>query len=134
MKMTGLIMCALLLATGCGSKPEDSDQRVDLDDAALRDLVQRSFQYVAMYNVNNKFAETRGGWNSVLANTELADHTLQKLVGGFARLDGRGIRGNSELLQVAWRATKQLHWLACSQLHGPPHADNVYGHAVDLPD
>ncbi|MDJ0992308.1 MAG: DUF1214 domain-containing protein [Dinoroseobacter sp.] len=51
-------------------------QTVELDDAELRNLVERSYQYVAMYNVNNKFAESRGGWNTVLANTELADHTF----------------------------------------------------------
>lgn len=57
-------------------------QSVDLDEAALRNIVERSYQYVAMYNVNNKGALQPGnplggeGWNRVFANTELADHTV----------------------------------------------------------
>jgi len=49
---------------------------VELSDAQLENLVQRSYQYVAMYNVNNKFAITEGGWNLCAANTTLKDHTL----------------------------------------------------------
>jgi len=32
-----------------------------LSDAARENLVRRSYQYVAMYNVNNKFALKQGG-------------------------------------------------------------------------
>lgn len=59
-----------------------SAESVDLDEAALRNIVERSYQYVAMYNVNNKGALQPGnplggeGWNQVFANTELADHTV----------------------------------------------------------
>jgi len=51
----------------------------------MEELVRRSYQYVAMFNVNNKFAldpdnpMTTGGYNRTLANTELADHTLQAI-------------------------------------------------------
>jgi hypothetical protein len=40
-------------------------------------IVRRSYQYVAMYNVNNKAAEHAGGWNKFLADTQLKDHTLK---------------------------------------------------------
>ncbi|NOD86833.1 MULTISPECIES: DUF1254 domain-containing protein [unclassified Ruegeria] len=29
-----------------------------------------------MFNVNNKFADSRSGWHTVLADTELKDHTF----------------------------------------------------------
>ena len=51
----------------------------------MADIVQRSWQYVAMYNVNNKFAMdpanplSTGGWNRIKANTTLADHTLKAI-------------------------------------------------------
>ncbi len=54
-------------------------QKVSLSDAQLEDLVRRSYQYVAMYNVNNKFALKQGGWNTCRADTELKDHTLQEI-------------------------------------------------------
>ncbi len=58
---------------------------VDLTDEQVENIVRRSYQYVAMYNVNNKFAMdpsnpmTTGGWNRVQAATTLADHTLQAI-------------------------------------------------------
>jgi len=32
----------------------------------LKTLFKRSYQYVALYNVNNKFALSQGGWNTLL--------------------------------------------------------------------
>ena len=52
---------------------------IELSDAQIDDLVQRSYQYVAMYNVNNKFALSQGGWNTCVADTELKDHTMQDI-------------------------------------------------------
>ena len=49
----------------------------DLSDQEIDNLVRRSYQYVAMYNVNNKNALKQGGWNTVVADTELKDHTLK---------------------------------------------------------
>lgn len=49
----------------------------NLSEAQLEDLVRRSWQYVAMYNVNNKGAEQYGGWNICDVDTQLKDHTLQ---------------------------------------------------------
>jgi hypothetical protein len=75
-----LVLVAGLLATGLA--PAKSAQRVDLSEAQMEGLVLRSYQYVAMFNVNNKFAlDTDNpmctqGYNRVFANTALADHTL----------------------------------------------------------
>lgn len=63
----------------------ESGFSVDLSEDQLEELVQRSYQYVAMFNVNNKFAldtdnpMMTGGYNRVRANTALADHTLQAI-------------------------------------------------------
>ena len=52
---------------------------VDLSDDDVENLVKRSYQYVAMYNVNNKFALKHGGWNTVDADTRLKDHTMREI-------------------------------------------------------
>jgi len=63
---------ALMFATDPASAAELTDEDID-------NLVRRSYQYVAMYNVNNKFAITQGGWNTVDPDTELKDHTMQDI-------------------------------------------------------
>ena len=57
-----------------GAAPAES-----LTDAEVENLVRRSYQYVAMYNVNNKFAIKHGGWNTIDADTELKDHTMREI-------------------------------------------------------
>ncbi len=52
---------------------------VELSDKDIDNLVQRSYQYVAMYNVNNKFAQGQGGWNTVAPDTKLKDHTMREI-------------------------------------------------------
>ena len=52
---------------------------VELTDEQVDNLVERSYQYVAMYNVNNKFALKQGGWNSCDPDTELKDHTMREI-------------------------------------------------------
>jgi len=52
---------------------------VELSDADVENLVERSYQYVAMYNVNNKFALKQGGWNTCDPDTELKDHTMREI-------------------------------------------------------
>jgi hypothetical protein len=52
---------------------------IALSDADIENIVLRSYQYVAMYNVNNKFAISQGGWNTVVPDTELKDHTMQDI-------------------------------------------------------
>ena len=51
----------------------------ELSDAEIDNLVRRSYPYVAMYNVNNKFALKQGGWNTVDADTQLKDHTMREI-------------------------------------------------------
>jgi len=50
-----------------------------LSDDQVKDIVRRSYQYVAMYNVNNKFALKQGGWNTCDADTKLKDHTMKEI-------------------------------------------------------
>ncbi len=54
-----------------------AQKRVKLSDEHIENLVKRSYQYVAMYNVNNKGAMQYGGWNIVDVDTELKDHNLK---------------------------------------------------------
>ena len=42
-----------LLIFGCNSKPDSAS---NLTDEELTTIVKQSYQYVAMYNVNNNFA------------------------------------------------------------------------------
>jgi len=51
----------------------------ELTDAQIENIVKRSYQYVAMYNVNNKFALKQGGWNTIVADTKLKDHTMREI-------------------------------------------------------
>jgi hypothetical protein len=51
----------------------------ELSDAEVENLVKRSYQYVALYNVNNKFALKEGGWNICSPDTQLKDHTLREI-------------------------------------------------------
>ncbi len=55
------------------------DRQVQLTNADVENLVERSYQYVAMYNVNNKFALKQGGWNICDPDTELKDHTMREI-------------------------------------------------------
>jgi len=76
--------------TSCNSKQEkkDSDKdetKITLSDSEVENLVKRSYQYVAMYNVINNFAMmeknpmTSGGWNKTKFNYTLADHTVRAI-------------------------------------------------------
>jgi hypothetical protein len=83
-----LLFPLVLLFLGCQGPSEDATPAADqtrdtefpaLSDADVYDLVRRSYQYVAMYNVNNKFAMKQGGWNTVDADTQLKDHTMREI-------------------------------------------------------
>ncbi|MDX1281886.1 DUF1214 domain-containing protein [Shewanella colwelliana] len=80
--IAAVAISASLIMTGChqSSNSEStliqSTEVLEITDAALEDIVRHSYQYVAMYNVNNKFALAQGGWNTVHADTQLKDHTL----------------------------------------------------------
>ena len=78
-----LALAAALLLSGLA--PAQSAERVELTDEQMHELVLRAYPYVAMFNVNNKFALdadnplSSGGYNRVKANTDLADHTVQAI-------------------------------------------------------
>jgi hypothetical protein len=105
MKLRTYYLVALLLMVfglnGCAQEAADQ-QAIELTDAQVDNIVRRSYQYVAMYNVNNKFAMdptnpmSTGGWNRIKANTALADHTLKAIA-----------RPNNDTLYIA--AMLDLH-------------------------
>ncbi|MDK9556703.1 DUF1214 domain-containing protein [Marinobacter sp. M216] len=79
---TPLKRCAIFLTLAVGlivaglslGQPREA---IALSDVQVEELVKRSFQYVAMYNVNNKSAIQNRGWNTCVADTQLKDHTLK---------------------------------------------------------
>jgi hypothetical protein len=75
------VACVLALAlgiVGC-SGPKSVDGARMLTDDQVENLVERSYPYVAMYNVNNQFAMKQGGWNTISADTKLKDHTMREI-------------------------------------------------------
>lgn len=78
-----VIISTVMLLASCNSAVKneatvkiDENGFAELTDAEVENIVKRSYQYVTMYNVNNKFAITQGGWNTIAADTKLKDHTL----------------------------------------------------------
>lgn len=72
----------LVAALVCGALIAMSPQvgaAAGLSDAEVENLVRRSYQYVALFNVNNKFALKQGGWNRCDADTTLKDHTMREI-------------------------------------------------------
>jgi len=74
-----MIFMAALLVLGIHEATNAGGTGVALIDTQIENIVRRSYQYVAMYNVNNKFALKQGGWNTVLADTKLKDHTMRDI-------------------------------------------------------
>ena len=70
----GIAILALLVPGASLQAGEET-----LGDAQIENIVKRSYQYVAMYNVNNKFALMQGGWDRCVADTELKDHTMREI-------------------------------------------------------
>ena len=83
--LAGLLM--LVMLASCGKQDElptttpksNNTSAVSLTDEQVESIVFRSYPYVAMYNVNNKFALGAGGWNRCEADTELKDHTMKDI-------------------------------------------------------
>lgn len=50
----------------------------NLSEPQLEDLVRRSWQYVAMYNVKNKVAKQYGGWNICDLDSKLKELPARK--------------------------------------------------------
>jgi hypothetical protein len=88
MRTLSLLSILTLLLAGCQPSETKVDpsadepviaQTLEISEADLDNLVRRSYQYVAMYNVNNKFARTQGGWNTCVADKTLKDHTARDI-------------------------------------------------------
>jgi hypothetical protein len=87
--ITLTLMFVMMSCSTSNSKDErlltDDDGYVLLSEQQIENIVKRSYQYVAMYNVNNKFAlapegsMSTGGWNKGLKNTQLLDHTVKAI-------------------------------------------------------
>jgi hypothetical protein len=82
-KYSIIFMMAFPFLIGCSQANEkkntlktDENGFVILSDTEIENLIKRSYQYVALYNVNNKFALSQGGWNTLQAGTKLKDHTM----------------------------------------------------------
>ena len=86
-----VLLALIIIIAGCGNRPTNN-QKLEIDasgyviltDQQIENLVKRSYQYVAMYNVNNKFAlaktgMTTGGYNKGMTNTQLLDHTVKAI-------------------------------------------------------
>jgi len=91
-KMMPIILVLVVLSLSMGCNKEQASQTtgietnkttsaaaVVLTDEQLENIIRRSYQYVAMYNVNNKFAMKYGGWNFCVADTQLKDHTTREI-------------------------------------------------------
>ncbi len=88
--LTGLMVVSMN-ATGLALNPRQAGAAVDdqttpkLDDAQMENIVRRSYQYIAMYNVISSFAldennpMSTGGWNKTYVPTALADHTVKAI-------------------------------------------------------
>ena len=86
-----LVALALALLASCGTDASvAAADEVRLTDEQVDELVRLSYPYVAMFNVNNKFALKQGGWNTVEADTQLKDHTMREIA-----------RPNNDTLYVA---------------------------------
>jgi len=70
---------SLLFAASLAVASAPPVHAAEISDADVDNLVTRSYQYVAMYNVNNKFALKQGGWNTCVADTVLKDHTMREI-------------------------------------------------------
>jgi hypothetical protein len=75
------MLASLLFTAACNVPPP---AQIELSRDQVENIVRRSYQYVAMYNVNNKAAEApasspmgTGGWNKLSLNTSLFDASIK---------------------------------------------------------
>ena len=83
------VILSLIILLGCTNKTgkselfeTDENGYAILTDQDIENIVKRSYQYVAMYNVNQKMALaeqglTTRGYNKGMRNTNLLDHTAR---------------------------------------------------------
>ncbi len=79
-------LATLTLLIGCEKKEVSQSAGVALTDAQVENIVRRSYQYVAMFNVIQKFALDPAsgglfmdGFNKPKASTTLADHNMRSI-------------------------------------------------------
>ena len=78
-----IILLALLIASCNQTTNKKATVETDenglavLSDEQIEEIVKRSYQYVAMFNVNNKGAMQYGGWNVVDVDDEPKDDSFQ---------------------------------------------------------
>ena len=89
-----LSMIVILSMQGCGGKEEPANitavepgkaptaTGVGLTNEQIENIVRRSYQYVALYNVINKSVmdpnnPVKTGWNNCVVDTKLKDHTMK---------------------------------------------------------
>jgi hypothetical protein len=84
-KSIAVSLIALFLAAGFVT-PATAQKAIELSDAQIENIVRRSYQYVAMYNVIQKFALDPAsgglfmdGFNKPKASTTLADHNMRSI-------------------------------------------------------
>jgi hypothetical protein len=65
--------------TGIEANKSTNAASIKLTEEQIENIVRRSYQYVAMYNVNNKFALKQGDWNKCVADTQLKDDTTREI-------------------------------------------------------
>jgi len=90
----GFVLGIVLAISGCEQPAEEAQVSVmaaapatnaELSDAEVENLVRRSYQYVALYNVVNKGVmdptnpAVTDGWNQIKPQVALMDHTLQAI-------------------------------------------------------
>jgi len=78
-RIRALIGTTMITSVLVVSNAVNSAVTVSLSNDEVRNIVERSYQYVAMYNVNNKFAMKQGGWNTCDVDTQLKDHTMREI-------------------------------------------------------
>ncbi|MHC4556945.1 MAG: DUF1214 domain-containing protein [Planctomycetota bacterium] len=86
--LVALCLVTLSFVTGCKEDEADVSQKaaLELSDAQVENIVRRSYQYVAMFNVIQKFALDPAsdrmftdGFNKPKASTALADHNMTSI-------------------------------------------------------
>jgi hypothetical protein len=81
--LTAATICIFVVSlSAMGAVAQTGDLK--LDPSQIENIVQRSYQYIAMYNVINKAAmapvpTSTGGWNKIRLNTRLADANLKAI-------------------------------------------------------
>lgn len=78
-KLFALFLGLLMLQACDKGDGELGSSVAQLTDEQVENIVFRAYPYVAMYNVNNKFALGTGGWNKCQADTQLKDHTMKDI-------------------------------------------------------